>query len=546
MEIPTTPSLANSSLFTTVCGQQTLNLTAALAPLPACPVANASALVYKFYKDNALTNEITNPTTFNPTANEQTVFVVLANNVTDPTILSQSTQNWPLKLTRNNLITPGAITSDAKVPNFSKYYICSNSQAFEIINEIPAQAISVANLSYEWEVGASTAGPFAPAAGVKTNLNYLPSVLTTANETISHYFFRRKAIATYNGLTCEAATATFEVIVDPCAPIADNNVIENILNPKGTNNLNVPSTLFSSEVKSPARTLATLKITAFPNNCTSLTINSNTVNSSTKNSKSAATSVYCNTPAAPGCVGSAFPVNGVTIPTNAAGNPINTTILVDPITDGSFQVDVPYLAIDNLGFSGRPANASMVLIANGPLPISLLNFDVTNKEGNLKLNWKTSNETNFSHFEIDGAKNNFSFTKLATLNQNESHNYEHVIQNAENGNWYFKLKMVDLDGKFTYSKTISIVKEGDFNNEVVVKGNPTQKYIKTDLKLNPGTYNIELFDQTGCKKVSNSITINNPELNYQINQTPLNSGFYILRISNIAKNTSISSKIIVE
>lgn len=115
-------------------------------------------------------------------------------------------------------------------------------------------------------------------------------------------------------------------------PTANNNTAAIRTNPGGTNNATVPATTFTAT--DPAGgTVTSIRITGFPTNATSITINGTTYTSAT------------------------FPVGGVTVPTNVAGNPTQP-ILVDPI-DGTTTVAIPYVAIDNAGVASAPATASV-------------------------------------------------------------------------------------------------------------------------------------------------------------------------------------------
>jgi hypothetical protein len=115
-------------------------------------------------------------------------------------------------------------------------------------------------------------------------------------------------------------------------------------NPGGTNTSPVPATAFTATDPSVGGTVTNIRITAFPSNATTITIGG---------------TVY-GPVAGPGVT--AFPAGGVTIPTNAAGNPTQA-ITVDPI-NGAVTVVIPYVAIDNAGVeSTTTANVSVPFTA---------------------------------------------------------------------------------------------------------------------------------------------------------------------------------------
>lgn len=97
-----------------------------------------------------------------------------------------------------------------------------------------------------------------------------------------------------------------------------------------------------------------------------------------------------------------------------------------------------------------------------PLPVELLNFDAwINNEKNVELKWSSATEYDFSHFEIERSRDGNTFNFLEKLNSNGNstlvQNYQAFDKNPIRGISYYRLKMVDLDGSFTYSEQKSIV-----------------------------------------------------------------------------------------
>jgi len=116
-------------------------------------------------------------------------------------------------------------------------------------------------------------------------------------------------------------------------PTANNNTAASQTNPGGTNNATVPATVFSGG-DTALGTVSSIRITAFPSNATSITINGTQYTSAN------------------------FPAGGVTVPTNTSGNPTQT-ILVDPV-NGAVTIGILYLTIDNAGVaSNATATASV-------------------------------------------------------------------------------------------------------------------------------------------------------------------------------------------
>ena len=79
--------------------------------------------------------------------------------------------------------------------------------------------------------------------------------------------------------------------------------------------------------------------------------------------------------------------------------------------------------------------------------------------GNL-LNWATASEKNSSHFEVERADNSVDFKNIGTIkgygNSNQIHTYSFLDKTSLATIYYYRLKQVDADGTFTYSKTIAV------------------------------------------------------------------------------------------
>lgn len=112
------------------------------------------------------------------------------------------------------------------------------------------------------------------------------------------------------------------------------------------------------------------------------------------------------------------------------------------------------MAIDDFEITG-PSNVA--------LPVNLISFigkRTSNSE--VKLNWQTANEINFSHYDIERKLNwNDSFPTVGNISASQNveaakMQYNHLDPNNNTSISYYRLKMVDKDGKFAYSNTIIV------------------------------------------------------------------------------------------
>lgn len=95
------------------------------------------------------------------------------------------------------------------------------------------------------------------------------------------------------------------------------------------------------------------------------------------------------------------------------------------------------------------------------LPAKLSNFQLQRTtSNNILLSWTTSAELNFSHFELERSFNSQLFYTIATIVGNNVANgssYNYTDASSINPVTYYRLKIIDKDGKFTYSNVLTYI-----------------------------------------------------------------------------------------
>ncbi|GGH55164.1 hypothetical protein GCM10007423_62400 [Dyadobacter endophyticus] len=106
------------------------------------------------------------------------------------------------------------------------------------------------------------------------------------------------------------------------------------------------------------------------------------------------------------------------------------------------------------------------------LPVTLVSFSVSNEGDQNNLAWKTSFESNSQGFDIERSWNGNNFEKVGFVaghgDSNRGSDYS-FIDRSPLFNSYYRLKQLDFDGRFAYSRVIS-VKSPDA--EIVAYPNP--------------------------------------------------------------------------
>jgi hypothetical protein len=105
------------------------------------------------------------------------------------------------------------------------------------------------------------------------------------------------------------------------------------------------------------------------------------------------------------------------------------------------------------GFSGF-----FVKTTDSPLPVRWISFNANvNNQQKAILTWK-ANETHVSHYEVERSVNARNFVKIATVKSQGDGicQYSLTDPSAATGNIYYRLRQVDQDGSYGYSRIVGV------------------------------------------------------------------------------------------
>jgi hypothetical protein len=183
----------------------------------------------------------------------------------------------------------------------------------------------------------------------------------------------------------------------------------------------------------------------------------------------------------------------------------------------------------------------------GLLPITILSFTGSIDKKTVQLNWQTSLEINSSYFEIQRSEDGINYETFATTtakgNSSLTSNYaaKDDLFFYTKKIAYYRIKMVDTDGKFKYSSVMVIKVDATAKNSAKAWPIPftsnlsleyaseTNQEVKISLVSMNGS--VVFNNNTQAKQGRNVITIN------QAQSIP--AGTYLLTISNGTKTETI-------
>ena len=108
---------------------------------------------------------------------------------------------------------------------------------------------------------------------------------------------------------------------------------------------------------------------------------------------------------------------------------------------------------------GDSALATVNVTETGLLPVTLIDFSAKNNNDKIDLLWQVASEMNVSHYTIERSSDDQNYESIGQLAANDLANIQVNYNFADNfplkGNNYYRLVMIDKDGTFSYSKTVS-------------------------------------------------------------------------------------------
>jgi type IX secretion system substrate protein len=181
------------------------------------------------------------------------------------------------------------------------------------------------------------------------------------------------------------------------------------------------------------------------------------------------------------------------------------------------------------GITPDTYNAYALASTGAVLPLTLLSFTAIKESGAVQLNWVTTNEVNFSRFEIQYStpdQGNWSAigtvpSKTASTTNNA---YSFIHTNPVKGINLYRLKMIDLDGKYTYSTVCQVSFDG--SNGTVIYPNPASDYINIQTDNTGAIRMAKLYDWNGKTVLSIGQLSNDSRIDIKT----IPPGIYILMI----------------
>ncbi len=199
-------------------------------------------------------------------------------------------------------------------------------------------------------------------------------------------------------------------------------------------------------------------------------------------------------------------------------------LLKDFQTDKNIEEIV--IAIPGKFGGGDGGGSSIAESMSQPLPIELIYFRGASNEKNIRLFWETAQEFNNDIFIIEKKTTENNFVEIGKVNSlgnsNQNKSYSFLDNTPDAGSNYYRLKQIDLDGKYEYSNIVNVQFIGK-HTIINIQPNPFSEYIFIDSQKDLDGSLIKIFDVTG-------FLVFEANLNHgSLNLGKLTAGIYYLK-----------------
>jgi hypothetical protein len=181
-------------------------------------------------------------------------------------------------------------------------------------------------------------------------------------------------------------------------------------------------------------------------------------------------------------------------------------------------------------------NSYFVHTNHWPLPVALIDFKGEQSGPSNKLTWSTATESNNRGFEVERSADGKNFSSIGFVaskaengNSTSALNYQLTDNRPFAGDSYYRLKQMDKDGKFAYSKVILLGRKvaeislGIYPNPVIRELNVVINAPKA------GKITLVVTDLSGKVVMQNAASVTAGMNRQAMNIEQLSAGSYIIK-----------------
>ncbi|MEO6550853.1 MAG: T9SS type A sorting domain-containing protein [Ferruginibacter sp.] len=167
------------------------------------------------------------------------------------------------------------------------------------------------------------------------------------------------------------------------------------------------------------------------------------------------------------------------------------------------------------------------------LPLNFISFTANQQKDAVQLKWTTASEVNASQFEVQWSTSGNIFNTIGKVPSNNRNVNDYVFNHLKPATAinYYRLKQIDKDGKYTFSKVIKV----PFTNKesITIYPNPAHEKLTIQLPGGQALKSAKVFDASGRQVLQKNIRPSVVQMELDIHT--LAKGWYMLQFEGTAQ-----------
>jgi hypothetical protein len=210
---------------------------------------------------------------------------------------------------------------------------------------------------------------------------------------------------------------------------------------------------------------------------------------------------------------------------------------------GSFNALATQIQNNPNTFCADLSKNAVTVNVTGTFPVQFTALKARKQGEKVALDWGTVTEQNSSHFLVQRSANGSDFdTQIGNVkaagNSNSQLNYNFVDASPLKSWNYYRIKQVDLDGKFSYSNVAAV----NFENGaglLLIYPNPAKDQLNVEYTTTRGgKLEMQVIDSKGAVLMSQKVSVSTGKNLETLNISSLAQGMYILKYIDTEGNIS--------
>lgn len=181
--------------------------------------------------------------------------------------------------------------------------------------------------------------------------------------------------------------------------------------------------------------------------------------------------------------------------------------------------------------------------APAPLPVTFMGMLANKVDNGVQVKWDVGDEVNVQEYQLEKSTDGASFNTVGTIASNHKNVYSLTDRTvSKSPSVYYRVKSVDLDGRFKYSGIIRVKNGSSYSDAVTIYPLPARNQIT--ISHNQLGNRAKLVISTMDGKVMKVVTPGVGVSNTMVDISSFGSGMYLVRLDD--GNGKIESKTFIK